>query len=288
MKQIKINNNDRPENWKDFFGQTKIINNLKVIIESSIKENKQIDHILIHGGSGMGKTSLAILISKVANKKIHILNVSALQKPSDLIAVLTTIKEGEFIFIDEINAVEKELIETLYPVLEDGYINLIIGKEYNSKIVHVKLPSFTMITASTEITKIAKPFLNRFPIHVQLEPYNIENITCIIQNKAYKTEININPNECSYLALYARKTPRIAISLMNRLFDYFVVKKISDFSKNSIDVVLNNLDIHKFGLTNIDMNYLNLLMKRQPLGLETLSQIMNLPFATISNNIEHS
>ncbi|WP_342274939.1 AAA family ATPase [Spiroplasma endosymbiont of Cantharis lateralis] len=129
------NNVFRPNSLKEFIGQTNIINNLNIFVRSAQKRNKNLDHILIHGSSGLGKTSLAYLVSKIINKKIYILNGQSLQKPSDIISPLTSLKENEILFIDEIHSVSKEVFEILYPVLEDNKLNIIVGKEYNQKLL---------------------------------------------------------------------------------------------------------------------------------------------------------
>ncbi|ARU91604.1 Holliday junction DNA helicase RuvB [Spiroplasma clarkii] len=233
-----------------------------------------------------GKTSLAYLIAYELSKKIYILNGTALQKPSDIISPLTSIKEGEIIFIDEVHAVSKEVLEVLYPVLEDNKINLIIGKEYNAKIINVNLPQFTLIVATTEINKLTAPFINRFPINFIFASYSIPEISKILAIQSQKMNLNLDAQLFEFLATHCKNNPRIAVNLLKRVHDFLIIEKPVSLNLEYLKTVLRRLDIYKYGLSSLDLAYLKILKENQSLGLESLKQILNLQYGYILNSIE--
>ncbi|AGJ90746.1 Holliday junction branch migration DNA helicase RuvB [Mycoplasma putrefaciens] len=276
----------RPETWDEYIGQDHIISNLKIFLASAKKQNKVVDHIFLYGPSGYGKTSLAFLLSKQLKTQIRILNGPSLQKSSDIISVLTSIKEKDIIFIDEIHAVNKEILEIIYPTLEENKLNIIIGKDYNSKVVNIELPKFTMIVATTEINKIPIPLLNRFPISFTLEEYDLKDMSKIVE--LYCKKLNLKLEEClySYIANHCRQTPRIAINLIKRINDHIVVDNPKTIDINYIDNVFNKLGIFKLGLTVTEIKYLKIISKNKVMGLENISHLLNTTPMIISNNIE--
>ncbi|ATZ21670.1 Holliday junction branch migration DNA helicase RuvB [Mesoplasma tabanidae] len=276
----------RPSKWSEYIGQEKVIKNLKICIESAIKQDKVLDPIIFSGPSGMGKTSLAYLLSKVLKTKIHIVNGPSLQKPSDLISVLTSIKERQILFIDEIHSVSKDIMEILYPVLEENKLSIIIGKEYNSKIVNIKLPNFTIITATTEINRLPFPFLNRFPIQFELERYNQDDLTKIIINTFNKLDQKILIDDAKIIAKYSRLVPRVAINLVKRIYDFLITEKIKDLSGDNLIWVFKQMGLYEYGLNEKDLDYLLTLSENNILSLDSLAQIINVPNQTILNNME--
>ncbi|ASZ09191.1 Holliday junction branch migration DNA helicase RuvB [Mesoplasma chauliocola] len=282
-----MSNDFRPNSWNEYIGQEKIIKNLKIYIEAAVKQNRVLDPIIFSGPSGMGKTSLAYLLSKILKTKIHIVNGPSLQKPSDLISILTSIKEKQILFIDEIHSVSKEIMEVLYPVLEENKLSIIIGKEYNSKIVNIKLPNFSIITATTEINRLPFPFLNRFPIQFELEGYNQQDLIKIITNTFKKlNDITIETKEAEVIARYSKLVPRVANNLVKRIYDFLITEKIKDLSEKSLEYVFNQMGLYEFGLNEKDIDYLKALKENITLSLDSLAQIINVPSQTILNNIE--
>ncbi|PPE05172.1 Holliday junction branch migration DNA helicase RuvB [Williamsoniiplasma lucivorax] len=269
-------NNFRPETWDEYFGQKKIIQNLKVFVNSAVKRDRTLDHIVISGPSGMGKTSLAFLLSKILKVKLHYLNGPSLQKQSDLVSVLSFIKENDLVFIDEIHALSKELLEVLYPVLEDGKMNIIIGKEYNSKIINLKIPNFTLIVATTEISKLADPFLNRFPIRFELDNYSSEEIKDLLLINAQKLNLELNVGCAHILANHSRNTPRIAINLLKRIHDFVINDNVQLLDAKYLKEILHKMEIYPRGLILNDIKYLHYLYAHKVLGLNNLSQYLNL------------
>ncbi|QGS51918.1 Holliday junction branch migration DNA helicase RuvB [Spiroplasma tabanidicola] len=283
--KLKINTN-RPDSFSNYIGQKNIVNNLKVYISSSIKRNSVLDHMLFYGGSGLGKTSLAYLISYEVNKKIYVLNGTSLQKPSDIIAPLTSLKEGEILFIDEVHVISKEVFEVLYPVLEDNQLSIIIGKDYNSKIVNINLPNFTLIAATTEINKLSEPFINRFPINFYFETYNKDEIAKILQLNSNKYNIELDNDILLFIADHCKNNPRIAINIFKRIYDYIVIEKPLVLDISYISKILKTLNIYKYGINNQDLSYLKILNEHKVIGLESIKQIMNTQLTIITNNIE--
>ncbi|AHI53925.1 Holliday junction DNA helicase RuvB [Spiroplasma sabaudiense Ar-1343] len=276
----------RPKNWKDYFGQESVINNLKVYVSSAKTQNKSLDNILIHGPSGMGKTSLAYLIAHVMNQKIHILNGPSLQKPSDLISTLTMVKEKEVLFIDEIHAVNKEVLEILYPVLEENKMSLIIGKDYNSKIINLKIPEVTIIVATTELNKLPVPFTNRFAINLHLKNYSKSEISSIISSAAKKIHLNFTSEFSDILSSYCKQTPRIAINLLKRIHDYIIYEDNEILSESRIKEILLKMNIFEYGLNEMDVNYLSIVKEYQPVGVETIAHIISTPVSVILSVVE--
>lgn len=276
----------RPEKFEDFLGQESIINSLKVYTKSALQQNTHLDNVLISGPSGMGKTSMAYLIAKVLKTKLHIVNGPNLTKPSDLISIITAIKENEILFVDEVHSINKEILEVLYPVLEDNKLSIIIGKEYNAKIVNVKLPSFTIVVATTEVNKLPFPFINRFPIYFQLSHYSHDDLTKIVDKTAKRLNISIPLKSQQLIASHCRNTPRVIINLIKRINDYLLTNEIKDFKVESIKYVFYKMQIYEFGLYEKDFEYLTKLNEYKCLGVENMSQMINLPVPTIINNIE--
>ncbi|AHI52872.1 Holliday junction branch migration DNA helicase RuvB [Spiroplasma culicicola] len=281
-----IINNIRPSVFDEYIGQEKIINNLKVYIDAAKIRNSKLDHMILHGNSGLGKTSLAYLIAKQLNKKIYILNGPTLQKASEIISPLTSLKEGDILFIDEIHAVSKDVYEILYPVLEDNQLNLIIGKEYNSKIVNIKLPNFTLIVATTELNRLSDPFINRFAINFDFQNYTKPEISQILTLNVIKMNLNLSVEVIEYLSGFCKLNPRICINLLKRINDYIISQKPKKITIKYITNVLNNLNIYQYGLNLQDINYLKLISKHKYIGLDTIRQILNISTATILNIIE--
>lgn len=277
----------RPRKWEEYIGQEQIISNIKTYIESSLLLNKKLDHVLIYGNSGMGKTSLAYLIAHVLKVKIHFLNGPSLQKPSDVLSVLTNLQDNDVVFIDEVHAASKEVIELLYPALEDGKINVIVGKEYNAHNINLELPPFTMIVATTELDKVPLPFYNRFPISLTLENYTNEELGQIMLNEAIRCDLPLIKQSCVFLAEYARKTPRIGLNIIKRLNDFYLTSQIKDINNvNELKSTLAKIGILENGLTKNDIKYLKCFEYHDTVGLDNISQIINIPTRMISTMIE--
>jgi len=283
MSQTNLN---QPRDFSEYIGQTNIINNLKVFLESAKIRKTSLDHILLYGNSGHGKTTLAHLIAQHMNQEMIKLNGPSLQKPSDIISPLTALKENEFLFIDEVHAVTKEVLEVIYPVLESNELSVILGKDYNSKVINIKLKPFTFICATTEINKLPLPFLNRFSIHLNLEPYKKSDITKIVSNYSSRIKFEIPKELCNFISEFTKNNPRVAINIVKRIYDYFLILKPEELNKKFLISTLNKMDIYKYGLNRTDVRYLEILNKNGILGLDSISQIIDLPQTIIMSTIE--
>ncbi|QHX35909.1 Holliday junction DNA helicase RuvB [Spiroplasma sp. TIUS-1] len=282
---MKLNNIFRPKKFVDFIGQKQIINNLQVFIESAKKQSTALDHVLFFGTTGCGKTSLSFLIANEMEKKITFINGTTLNKPSDLISPLTTMKENDILFIDEIHAVDVSILEVLYPALEDNVINVMVGKEYNSKVITIKIPKFTLIASTTEIHKIPPPLLNRFPIQFYLKEYTTEEMEQIIKLASKKIKIDLNDECAKLLSTHCKNNPRIAINLIKRVNDYYILENKNLTVKN-ITEILKKIGIVEFGLNQIDIDYLHSLKNGKPQGVESIFQITGIPVRTLIVNVE--
>ncbi|WP_368486062.1 Holliday junction branch migration DNA helicase RuvB [Spiroplasma sp. DGKH1] len=281
--------NFRPQTFTQYIGQEQIKKNLTLAIAASKLKQEPLDHIIIAGASGLGKTSLAYLIAKVTNSKLHVLHGPNLQKPSDLISCLTQLHDYEIVFIDEIHSIAKEVGEILYPVLEDNQLNLVIGKDYNTRVINLALPKFTLIGATTLVHQLPSPLLNRFLHHFYLSPYQPTEICQIITTTMEKYHLILDSNVVAYLASFTRNNPRQAVNLLKHVYDYSLVVNKTNLTLAEVQDILTNLNYAPAGLNRLEINYLltiNELFGTQPVGLVSLSQVINEPLLTITNVIE--
>lgn len=282
---MKLNNIFRPKKFTDFIGQKRIIDNLQVFIKSAKMQSAALDHVLFFGTTGCGKTSLSFLIANEMESKITFINGTTLNKPSDLISPLTTIKENEILFIDEIHAVDVSILEVLYPALEDNVINVMVGKEYNSKVITIKVPKFTLIASTTEIHKIPPPLLNRFPIQFYLKEYTIDEMEKIIKLASQKLKINLDESCTKLLSTHCKNNPRIAINLIKRVNDYYLLEN-EKLTVESIGEILKKIGIVEYGLNQIDIDYLKTLEDGKSKGVESIFQMTGIPVRTLIVNVE--
>ncbi|WP_338982825.1 Holliday junction branch migration DNA helicase RuvB [Spiroplasma endosymbiont of Othius punctulatus] len=282
---MKFNNIFRPKKFVDFIGQKNIIDNLSIFIKSAKQQQMALDHVLFFGTTGCGKTSLSFLIANEMDKKITFINGTTLNKPSDLISPLTTMKENDILFIDEIHAVDVSILEVLYPALEDNVINVMVGKEYNSKVITIKVPKFTLIAATTEIHKVPLPLLNRFPIQFYLKEYTESEMEMIIKLTSQKLKMNLDDTCAKILSMHCKNNPRVAINLLKRVNDYLLISE-GELTGEKIYSILNRIGIVKYGLNQIDLDYLLVLNDGKSYGVETIFQITGIPVRTIIVNVE--
>ncbi|MGL4950822.1 MAG: Holliday junction branch migration DNA helicase RuvB, partial [Mycoplasma sp.] len=243
--------NFRPENLQEFIGKDDIKNNLQVYIDSAKKRNSVLDHILLHGQPGCGKTTLSNIIANEFDKKIKVIQGTCLKKNIDLINLISLLCHGDFIFIDEIHAMSEECFETLYSVLEDFAIDITIGKDNNKKVARVSIPHFCLIGATTRLDKIPKPLEERFGINIYLDIYSNNEIFQIIKRTSEKLEIALTDDELDFISINTKGVPRIANNLLKRVNDFKTIDK--NFKVNNI---FKQLKIYELGLHAIDIKYL--------------------------------
>lgn len=264
----------RPSRFDEYVGQQNVKENLAILIGAAKKRKESLEHILIHGPSGLGKTTLAYLIAKEFGAGIRITSGAALEKAGDIGSILTGLSDGDFLFIDEVHRLNKTVEETLYPAMENYCLDIIIGKGTSAKTLQVKLPRFTLIAATTRISLLSNPFRSRFGAHYKLDFYNKEEIEKILRRSARLLKIDVDKDAISKIALASRFTPRIANRLLKRVRDYTQVQNSPVLTGAFATKALNLLGIDEIGLDVTDRKILTLISKNfngGPVGLKSIA-----------------
>ena len=277
-----MNQNIRPLSLDEFVGKKDIKENINIFVESAKKRNECLDHVLLFGSAGLGKTTFANIIANLFNKKLKIIQGTQLKRNIDLINLVSLVNENDIIFIDEIHAISQECIETLYSVLEDFCIDIKIGVDNNQKITRVKIPKFTLIGATTNIDKLPKSLEERFPIFFFFDSYNDNEIKDLLRRTSNIFETELSEEELILITEHCKGVPRIANNLLKRIVDYRLIN-----SNISIKNIIKKLGIYAKGLTDLDVKYLKaLLYSDDYIGLKTISSIINTSPDIIENKIE--
>ncbi|WP_036459158.1 Holliday junction branch migration DNA helicase RuvB [Mycoplasma leonicaptivi] len=279
----------RPISFDDFIGQKTLKNTLRSMINSAKHQNKQMPHILLYGLPGMGKTTLASLIAYEMGSDIHFVQGANLEKKSDIINMLSIIKEGDIIFVDEIHSINKQIVEFLYNAMEDFVFDLIVGAEGNSKSVRMKIKPFTLIGATTKLNEIAQPFKDRFGYLARLSNYTEQELSEIINNSSKKLNINIEDKYINIISLYSRKTPRIANHLLQRINDFAISENNGVINNKILKITFKNLGLFEYGLTRDHIEYLEILkegFEDKYVSLLTISGILSQTKENILSEIE--
>lgn len=264
----------RPGTFGEYIGQQNVKENLAILIGAAKKRNEPLEHILIHGPSGLGKTTLAYLIAKESGAGIRITSGAALEKAGDIGSILTGMSDGDFLFIDEVHRLNKNVEETLYPAMENYSLDIIIGKGTSAKTLQVKLPRFTLIAATTRISLLSNPFRSRFGAHYKLDFYNQSEIEKILTRSAKLLKIDANKDAISKIAASSRFTPRIANRLLKRARDYGQVKDSAKLTAPLASEALALLGIDELGLDSTDRRILTTISKNfngGPAGLKSIA-----------------
>ena len=281
--------NIRPKSFDEYIGQKSVKETLKITIEASKKRNVQLDHILLYGPPGLGKTTLAAIIANECDVPIKITSAPALERPRDIIGILMSLKEGEVLFIDEIHRLNKVAEEILYPAMEDFSLDLTTGKSQTVKTMRVPLKKFTLIGATTKAGALSGPLRDRFGIIHRLEFYSTDELAQVIKRSAKILNIEIDDDGANEIAKRSRQTPRIANRLIKRASDWALVKGDGLITREVASDALDALNIDKEGLDITDRNLLNLIIKNYeggPVGIETLSVALGEDLRTIEDVIE--
>lgn len=279
----------RPKTLSEYIGQTKVKENMKVYIEAAKKREEPLDHVLLYGPPGLGKTTLANIISHEMNSNLKITSGPAIEKPGDLAALLTNLSEFDVLFIDEIHRLNKSVEEILYPALEDFTLDIIIGKGPSARSIRLDLPKFTLIGATTRAGALTTPLRDRFGIVERLELYNSEDLTTIVKRSANILNIAIENEAALEIAKRSRGTPRIANRLLKRVRDYAAVLGNGTITLDISKIALSKLDIDDMGLDSIDRRLLQTLIEKykgRPVGIETLATTLGEEITTIEDVYE--
>ena len=289
VQEEKMENTLRPQKLKDYIGQDKVKENMKIYIEAAKKRGEPLDHVLLYGPPGLGKTTLANIISNEMNSNIKITSGPAIEKPGDLAALLTGLNEFDVLFIDEIHRLNKSVEEILYPALEDYTLAIIIGKGAEAKSIRIDLPKFTLIGATTRAGSLTTPLRDRFGIIHRLELYSVENLSKIVKRSAKILNIEIDDTSCMEIARRSRGTPRIANRLLKRVRDYAIVIGDGEINLELTKHALNRLEIDDIGLDDIDRKILKTMITTyagKPVGIETIATTIGEEIETVEDVYE--
>lgn len=279
----------RPRFLNEYIGQSKVKENMKIYIEAAKKRKEPLDHVLLYGPPGLGKTTLANIISNEMNSNIKVTSGPAIEKAGDLAALLTNLQEFDVLFIDEIHRLNKNVEEILYPALEDFTLDIIIGKGPTAKSIRIDLPKFTLIGATTKAGTLSTPLRDRFGIVDRLELYEVQDLAFIVKRSSKILNIEIDDESAIEIARRSRGTPRIANRLLKRVRDYAAVLGNGNIDLKVTKTALNRLEIDEMGLDEIDRKLLDVMISKysgRPVGIDTLATTIGEEVETLEDVYE--
>ena len=288
-EDTEIENSLRPKRLDDYIGQEKAKENLSVYIKAAKLRGESLDHVLLYGPPGLGKTTLAGIVANEMGVNIRITSGPAIEKQGDLVAILSNLENGDVLFIDEIHRLNRTVEEILYPAMEDGKIDIIIGKGPSARSYQLSLPKFTLIGATTRAGQISAPLRDRFGVIFRLEMYNREELSKIVKRSSTILNIPIDDEGALQIASRSRGTPRIANRLLKRSRDFAEVKYDGVITKEAAMEALTNMEIDELGLDSVDRRLLNTMIKNYnggPVGLETIAAAIGEESVTIEDVYE--
>ena len=279
----------RPKTLKEYIGQEKAKQNLSIFIEAARRRTESLDHVLLHGPPGLGKTTLAGIIAQEMGVNIRITSGPAIEKPGDLAALLTNLSENDILFVDEIHRLNRAVEEILYPAMEDYAIDIIIGKGPSANSIRLDLPKFTLIGATTRAGSLSAPLRDRFGVTLRLELYTPEELREIVTRSAGILDVAIEPDGAMEIAGRSRGTPRIANRMLRRVRDFAQVMADGVITKDVADKALLALEVDALGLDNVDRRMLRAIIENYgggPVGLDTLAATIGEESVTLEDVYE--
>ena len=288
-EDIKIEGSLRPQYLKDYIGQNKVKDTLKIYIDAAKNRGDSLDHVLFYGPPGLGKTTLANIIANEMGVHCKVTSGPAIEKPGEMAAILNNLQEGDILFVDEIHRLNRQVEEVLYPAMEDYAIDIMIGKGASARSIRLDLPKFTLVGATTRAGLLTAPLRDRFGIIHHLEFYSVEQLKLIIQHSARILDVKIDEKGAMELARRSRGTPRLANRILKRVRDFAQVKYNGEITEHVANVALDLLDVDKLGLDHLDRNILETIIYKfggGPVGLDTLSAAIGEDAGTIEDVYE--
>ncbi len=279
----------RPKTLSEYIGQDKVKENLSIYIEAAKKRGEALDHVLLYGPPGLGKTTLSAIIAHEMGVNFRVTSGPAIEKPGDLAALLTNLQEGDVLFIDEIHRLSRAIEEVLYPALEDFCIDIIIGKGPAARSIRIDLPKFTLVGATTRAGQLTSPLRDRFGVIQRLELYTKEELAEIIMRSAVILGVGCDKEGAMELASRSRGTPRIANRFLKRVRDYADVMADGFITKEIAAVALDRMEVDPLGLDSLDKRMLHMIIKGYnggPVGLETLASAIGEEAVTLEDVCE--
>ncbi len=289
QEDIKIEGSLRPQYLKDYIGQEKAKESLRIYIEAAKQRQDALDHVLFYGPPGLGKTTLAGIIANEMGVNFKVTSGPAIEKPGEMAAILNNLQEGDLLFVDEIHRLNRQVEEVLYPAMEDYAIDIMIGKGATARSIRLDLPKFTLVGATTRAGLLTAPLRDRFGVIHRLEFYSVEELMLIILHSARILGVEIEKKGARELARRSRGTPRLANRILKRVRDFAQVKYDGIITEEVANTALDLLDVDKMGLDHIDRNILFTMIEKfsgGPVGLDTLAAAIGEDAGTIEDVYE--